>query len=75
MLDAEGMNGVDASGVEALEQLVNGLRGRGIDFVVARLKSPVREVLDGSGLTELIGPDRFPPSVDAGVEQCTGPAA
>ncbi|GMU79852.1 MAG: sodium-independent anion transporter [Acidimicrobiia bacterium] len=73
VLDAEGMNGIDASGAEALEQLVNGLRGRGIGLVVARLKTPVRDVFDASGLTELIGSDRFPPSVEAGVEQCAGP--
>jgi anti-anti-sigma factor len=75
VLDAEGLNGVDASGVEVLEQLVQGLRAKGVAFVVARLKSPVRDVFDASGLTELIGRARFPPSVDAGVKQCLGPDA
>jgi anti-anti-sigma regulatory factor len=69
------MNGIDSSGAEALEQLVNGLRGRGIGLVVARLKTPVRDVFDASGLTGLIGADRFPPSVEAGVERCAGPDA
>jgi anti-anti-sigma factor len=69
VLDAEGMNGVDASAVGALEQLVNTLQERGVGFVVARLKSPVRDIFDASGLTGLVGADRFLPSVDAAVRQ------
>jgi SulP family sulfate permease len=70
VLDAEGLNGLDASGIEAVEQLVQALRRKGIGFVVARLKSPVRDLFDKSGLTTLIGPDRLAPSVDAAVELC-----
>jgi SulP family sulfate permease len=75
VLDAEGLNGVDASGIEALEQLVGSLQGIGVGFMVARLKSPVRDIFDASGLTDVVGSDRFPPSVDAAVQQCapTGP--
>jgi anti-anti-sigma factor len=73
VLDAEGLNGIDASGVQALEQLVESLRGKGVTFVVARLKSPVRALFDASGLTALIGADRFAPNVETGVRQCVGP--
>ena len=70
VLDAEGMNGIDASGSEALEQLVNGLRGRGIGARGRAAEDPGARRLRRVGLTGLIGADRFPPSVEAGVEQC-----
>jgi len=70
VLDGEGLNSIDASGVEALEQLVRGLQEKGVGFVVARLKSPVHELFDAAGLTDMIGPKRFPPSVEAAVKQC-----
>jgi SulP family sulfate permease len=72
VLDAEGLNNIDASGTDALDQLVRALHDKDIAFVVARLKSPVRDLFDSSGLTELIGPDHFSSSVDAGMTQCIG---
>jgi MFS superfamily sulfate permease-like transporter len=71
VFDAEGMNAIDASGVEAIEQLVRNLDGKSIDLVVARLKSPVRDRFDTTGLTELIGAANFFPTVERAVTACS----
>jgi MFS superfamily sulfate permease-like transporter len=65
------MNAIDASGVEAIEQLVRNLDGKSIDLVVARLKSPVRDRFDTTGLTELIGAANFFPTVERAVTACS----
>jgi sulfate permease, SulP family len=70
VFDAEGVNTIDASGTDALDQLVRTLRGKGVGFVVARLKSPVRDRFDATGLTELVGEGRFVPNVKAAVQLC-----
>jgi sulfate permease, SulP family len=70
VFDAEGVNAIDASGTAALDQLVRSLRGKRIDFVVARLKSPVRDRFDATGLTDLVGKTRFVPTVQAAVQLC-----
>lgn len=59
VFDAEGLVGMDSSGVEALDAIRAALARGGISFAVARLKAPVRERFDAGGLTEVIGPDRF----------------
>jgi hypothetical protein len=40
----------------------------GIRLAVARLKQPVREVFDATGLTTAIGEDHFHPTVRAAVD-------
>lgn len=67
VLDAEGVTAIDASGVEALQQLVPSLAGHDVTFVVARLKGPTRERFDATGLTALIGEQHFYPTVRAAV--------
>jgi sulfate permease, SulP family len=79
VFDAEGVNTIDASGTEALDQLVRALRRKRVGFVVARLKSPVRDRFDATGLTDLVGEERFVPNVEAAVQLCvdadtTGPS-
>jgi MFS superfamily sulfate permease-like transporter len=68
VFDAESLVGVDATGLEALEETVRALETDGIVFAVARLKGHVREVFDRSGLTDTIGRRRFFPTVSGAVE-------
>lgn len=70
VFDAESVDGIDASGVEMLEQLHDSLGTAGITLVVARLKSPVASRFDTAGLTSLIGLDNFYGSVRDAVAAC-----
>jgi sulfate permease, SulP family len=70
VFDAESVDGIDASGVEMLEQLQDSLATSGIRLVVARLKSPVARRFDTAGLTSLIGKNNFYGSVRDAVAAC-----
>jgi sulfate permease, SulP family len=59
VLDAGGINRIDATGVETLRRLVEDLRAGGIDIFVTRLKGNVRKVLARDGLLEEIGEDHL----------------
>jgi len=67
VLNAEAWMFVDATAIEALEQLHGDLRSRGITLCFARLKGRQREIFEETGLTALVGPDRFFPTVRAAV--------
>jgi len=66
------MTSIDASGAEAMRQLVESLRRQGISMAVARAKSPLMERFDAIGLTTVIGEDHFYPTVRAAVDACRG---
>ncbi|MGA7595654.1 MAG: sulfate permease [Gallionella sp.] len=50
MVDARGINGLDASGVAMLRELVTRLRGNGISLIFYNIKFPVLEVMQRTGL-------------------------
>jgi sulfate permease, SulP family len=50
MVDARGINGLDASGVAMLRELVTRLKGNGISLVFYNIKLPVLEVMQRTGL-------------------------
>jgi SulP family sulfate permease len=50
MVDARGINGLDASGVAMLRELVTRLRGNGISLIFYNIKLPVLEVMQRTGL-------------------------
>jgi high affinity sulfate transporter 1 len=68
VFDAEALTRIDATGVAALEQTIDGLHAEDITFVVARLKAPMRASFDSSGLGEKIGEVNFYPTVRAAVD-------
>jgi SulP family sulfate permease len=68
VLDAEGMTHVDAAGAAALADLADALAADGVAVVIARVKGPVRERLDESGVTAALGgPGAYHPTVRAAV--------
>jgi MFS superfamily sulfate permease-like transporter len=67
IFDAEGLNHVDATGVDLLTDLVTSLREEDITFVLARLKSPMTEHLAEAGVLALIGEEHVYPTVHAAV--------
>lgn len=54
-----GINGIDASGVERLSDLVERLKTSGIQVVLGGVKLQVRIVMDRTGLAETIGKENF----------------
>ena len=74
VFDAEGVGGIDASGAQALDQLLDALDRERITFVVARLKGPVRQQFDDNLLTDRLGEDHFFPTVTRAVEWCSAPS-
>ena len=70
VFDAEGVNEIDASGIAALESLIDELRRSGITFVIARAKSPVVARLHATRLVDRIGEDHMYPTVRAAVAMC-----
>ncbi|MFT5167343.1 MAG: SulP family sulfate permease [Saprospiraceae bacterium] len=57
IFDADSMNGIDSSGVSALEEVINDCTQRNLRFFMVGIKGPVRDILHRSGLVEKIGKD------------------
>ena len=68
MLDAEAVTHADSTGLEALQKLTEDLRRAEITLVVARLRTHMTQQLEQAGLTEVIGRDRFYPTIHAAVD-------
>jgi high affinity sulfate transporter 1 len=67
VFDAEAVNHVDATGIEALLDLTRELRGAQITLVVARLRRRMMPDFEAAGLVDAIGRDHFYPSVKLAV--------
>jgi len=59
LLDARGINDMDASGEEALEMLVKRLRSAGLGFAMCGVKGQIINVMDRTGLLAKIGQDEI----------------
>ena len=68
VFDAEAVNHIDATGMEALIDLTRDLRRDGISLVVARLRTRMKPDFDVSGLTDEVGAEHFYPSVKLAVD-------
>jgi len=68
LLDAETMPYLDTTGAAGLDQVCGDLEDKGIAIAVAAAKSPVRTMLDRTGLVGRIGSDRMFPTVESAVE-------
>ena len=68
VLDASGLSGIDASSVDALTEVHAGCVTRNITLDIARAKADLRDRLDETGLTALIGPEHFHPTVQDAVD-------
>ena len=70
VFDAEATTHVDSTGLETFEALVDELGRDGVTLVVARLHSAVYEQFESGGLVQVVGPERFFPTVRAAVDSC-----
>lgn len=59
VLDGEGINEIDATGIDALTTVNESLAKSGVELLIARAKRQLRQPLDRTGLTEEIGADRI----------------
>jgi MFS superfamily sulfate permease-like transporter len=67
LLDAEGIHTLDTTAAEMLRTLILELQQQGAVFVMARANTALRDMLTSNGLTSLIGPEHFFPTVTTGV--------
>ncbi|AHE97985.1 SulP family inorganic anion transporter [Thioalkalivibrio paradoxus] len=63
----KGINEIDASGEEVIHSLVDRLKARGVTLVFAGLKAQVLEVMERTGLDEVIGKENIFRSTDASI--------
>lgn len=68
LVSANAINSLDASGVEMLSALVDGLRKKGIVVIFSGVKRHVRAVLERTGLEARVGTDNFFESDDAALQ-------
>tara|TARA_Y100001978_G_scaffold54188_1_gene48645 strand:- start:1785 stop:3530 length:1746 start_codon:yes stop_codon:yes gene_type:complete len=59
VVDAEGINQIDASGEQALRGIVEQLRAAGVDVYFTRAKPPLMDALERSKVIDYIGRDHF----------------
>ncbi len=59
VLDADSINGIDSTGVHALEDLVNYCKAKEIDFFMVSVKGPVRDILRKCQFYDKIGEEKF----------------
>lgn len=59
IFDASSINDIDSSADEALHEIADDLKSRGIKFYFSNIKGPVRDVLKRSGFYEKVGEDHF----------------
>ena len=59
LLDMEMVNKIDTTGVDEMKTLVLELRKKGVEVYLANVKTPVAEVLDGSGLKGIFEQDQW----------------
>ena len=59
VIDAGGINQIDASGEQSLRQISEGLRDVGIDVYITRAKPQFTSVLERTGCMDYIGADHF----------------
>ncbi len=55
----EMVNKIDTTGVDEMKTLVLELRKKGVEVYLANVKTPVAEVLDGSGLKGIFEQDQW----------------
>ena len=68
VLDLEATNQMDTTTAERLQQMMERLRGRGIDLYLVRVFGNVRDVLTRSGFLDELGPEHVWHSIAAGVK-------
>ena len=64
VLNCYGINHIDSTALNTLRELVENLRGRGIDLYFSGVIGPIRDAFNRSGLREFMGDDHFHVSIE-----------
>lgn len=59
IIDAEGINEIDATGEEMLHELDKRLQSAGIELLIARSKKQIMDILKRTGFVDAMGAERF----------------
>ncbi len=68
IIDANGINIVDSSGLHALKQVIDEYYSRDIEVIFANVKGPVRDIFRRSGIVDIVGEDNFYLTINKAVE-------
>jgi SulP family sulfate permease len=68
LVDGESINGIDATAIDAINELYDELKRSSISLRFARVRAHVMDVMRRSGLNATIGDDYFYLSIQAGVD-------
>ncbi len=74
VLDASAINHVDATGDHVLRTVTERLHDRGVRLLLVNVHDDVRDVLDASGFSDLLGVDRYFASDEDAVAHLEGTA-
>jgi sulfate permease, SulP family len=72
LLDMEATSHLDLSSADMLAELVGELKAQGIDLLLANVRTPIRDLLERSGVAQVIGEKRIYPSIEEAVEGFNG---
>jgi sulfate permease, SulP family len=72
LVKSNGINAIDASGIEVLSNLVTRFRNSGITMTFCGLKDEVRDVMERTGLIQRIGPENIFATGREAVDSVTG---
>lgn len=75
ILCAESIGYIDASGITALENIIDDLEERGTSFRLAAAIGPVRDIIESSKLITRIGKTRCFTSIEKAVEDIYKPGS
>ena len=70
IVDAEGINQIDSTGEEVLQQVAERLKENGIVLVVARMKRQFMQAIRATGLLERMGDDHFFSRIQHALDYC-----
>ena len=68
VVDMYPVNQIDSTGVDALEEVIESCRRKGIALYFAGVKGPVKDVLEAAGVPDEVGRDRFVHEVHTAVQ-------
>lgn len=58
---------IDAAGIHAIEELLHGLKSKGVTLILSGVKPEIRHFFDKTGLTEHIGEANIVPHIDEAI--------
>ena len=70
IVDAEGINQIDSTGEEVLQQVAERLKDNGVNLVVARMKRQFMTAIRATGLLERMGDDHFFSRIQHALDYC-----